>query len=214
MAITTILFDLDGTLIDTQELILTSMRYTTQQVLKEEIPDELLMEKVGQPLSTQMWDYTSEKEVHDELIRAYRKHNAQYHDSLAKPFPGTKEAVQSLSEMGYTLGVVTSKRHDPAVRGLELFGLNTFMKCIVGADDCEHHKPHPEPVLKGAELLGTNPYTCVYLGDSPYDMQSGKAAGTTTVAALWGMFDREILEATEPDHVCASITDFESLMRN
>ena len=210
-----VLFDLDGTLLDTHDLLLATFRFAVREVLGEAgeaIPDEVLMAKVGQPLVTQMWDFTDDEATHDELVRAYREHNALIHDDMVRAFPGAAQTLSALRDAGLRLGVVTSKRHEPALHGLSLFGLDGFFGCLVGADDWPEHKPQPGPVTRGCELLGIDAHSCAYVGDSPFDMQSGSGAGCATAAALWGMFPQIVLEAERPTYVCAHGTDVPPLL--
>ena len=111
-----VLFDLDGTLLDTHDLLLATFRYTARTVLREAIPDERLMAKVGQPLNTQMWDFTDDPAVHEELCRVYREYNAEVHDDMIRLFEGTVPMLERLKEAGLPLAVVTSKRHEVAMR--------------------------------------------------------------------------------------------------
>lgn len=207
-----VLFDLDGTLLDTQELLLASFRHTMREVLGEDVPDARLMAKVGQPLNTQMWDFTDDASAHEELCRAYRTYNAEVHDQLIRLFPHVRETLSLLREVGLPLGVVTSKRHDVALRGLSCFELEGFFRFVIGSDDWPEHKPHPGPVAHGCEVLGLRPGECVYVGDSPFDMQAGNGAGCSTVAALWGMFPEAVLRAEHPDFACADIAALPQLL--
>lgn len=202
-----VLFDLDGTLLDTYEVILTSMQYATRTVLDVEIPPATLMAKVGQPLAVQMADFTDDRETQETLLRVYREHNALIHDDLVKPFTGTEDVLRALQAAGLPIGVVTSKRHEPAFHGLSLFGLDAYLSCLIGADDWDTFKPDPGPVAHGVELLGVAPSRCLYVGDSPFDLQAGRGAGCVTVAALWGMFPEAVLAAESPDASCRSIRD-------
>ncbi len=149
-----VLFDLDGTLLDTHDLLLATFRYTARTVLREAIPDERLMAKVGQPLNTQMWDFTDDSAVHEELCRVYREYNAEVHDDMIRLFDGTVPMLERLKEAGLPLAVVTSKRHEVAMRGLDLFGLTGYFDFLIGSDDWPEHKPHPGPVAHGCERLG------------------------------------------------------------
>lgn len=207
-----VLFDLDGTLLDTERLILVSFRHAVESVLGRSIPDELLMAKVGQPLTTQMWDFTDDLAVHDELLCTYREYNARVHDELIRIFPGVPEVLADLRSAGLALGVVTSKRHEAALRGLATFGLEEAIAFVVGSDDWPTHKPDPGPIVHGCDLLGLKPDECLYIGDSPFDIQAGNAAGCTTVAALWGMFPGEVLLVEGPDYTCQSISDLPKLL--
>ena len=199
-----ILFDNDGTLVDTRDLILASMRHSTREVLGRVIPDDQLMRKVGQPLSVQVRDFTPDEAEQARLLRVYREHNHAIHDGMVKAFPGVREMLAKLSGRGAKMGVVTSKMHALAWRGLEICDLAPYLSCCIGADDCERYKPEPEPVLRGAEALGLPADACLYVGDSPFDIQAGNAAGCTTVAVTWGMFPPSELMAAHPDFSCDS----------
>ena len=212
MGIRGILFDNDGTLVDTYELILSSYRHTTRKVLGRELPECDLMKGVGIPLDEQMGLYTDDKQVQEELLRVYREHNHAIHDDAIKAFPGIVEGLAHLSEAGFALGVVTAKRHALAWHGLEIVGAAPYLRCLVGSDDCERSKPDPMPVLKGAELLGLEPEECLYVGDSPYDIQAGNAAGCPTVAALWGMFPADVLAAEHPTYTVRTFAELEALV--
>lgn len=195
-AIEVVLFDLDGTLIDTIELILSSMRHATAEVLGEALPDDILLHNVGVPLRVQMEEFAPGRE--DELLCVYREHNASVHDQLVCEYPGTEAALRAIIAQGYRLGVVTSKSVPVAQRGLDRFGLGELFETLVGYEDTDIHKPEPTPLLLAAERMGVEISRCCYVGDSPHDMNAGKAAGAVTVAALWGPF-RERVAQTDPD---------------
>lgn len=207
-----ILFDNDGTLVDTHDLILASMRYSTRAVLGRVIPDEDLMRKVGQPLAVQMRDFDSDPAVQSEILRVYREHNHAHHDSAIRAFPGIEGQLRRLKDAGFSLGVVTSKMHALAWRGLEITGLSPYLDCCIGADDCERFKPEAEPILRGAAALGVQPAQCVYVGDAPFDIQAGRAAGCKTIAVLWGMFSKNELALESPDCFCAAVENLEDLI--
>jgi len=186
-----VLFDLDGTLIDTEELILSSARYATEMVFGEAFPDEVLRHNIGMPLRQQMGEYAPDHV--DELLAAYREHNERVHDDLIREYVGTEEALGALAEAGYRMGIVTSKSRSVAQRGLDFFGLGHFFEFVVGFEDTAIHKPEAEPVLEGARRLGLSAGECIYVGDSPHDMAAGIAAGAVTAAAMWGPFPDRVL---------------------
>ena len=202
-----ILFDNDGTLVDTHDIILASMRYSTQAVLGKVIPDEALMRKVGQPLAVQMCDFTPDEQLQGEILRVYREHNATIHDDNIAAFDGTSQALERLARDGWLMGVVTSKLRVTAWRGLEITGLTDHLSCCIGAEDCVHFKPEGEPVIRGAQALGLDPAECWYVGDSPYDIQAGKAAGCKTAAVTWGVFAVDELRAEDPDVMCSTFDE-------
>lgn len=208
-----ILYDNDGTLVDTHDLILSSMRHSTRAVLGRVIPDDVLMRKVGQPLAVQMCDFTPDEAKQAEILRVYREHNHSIHDEAIKGFEGAREALEQLAELGFKQGVVTSKMHALAWRGLQITGLAPYLDCCIGCDDCARFKPDPDPVIQGAEALGLAPGECLYVGDSPFDLQAGRAAGCETVAVTWGMFSEDELAAEHPDYLCRTFTELLEIAR-
>ena len=203
-----VLFDADGTLIDTYEIILASMRYTVNEVLGKDCSDAELMHGVGTPLIDQMVYFADgDREVADRIIQIYRDHNDVVHDANIRAFDDTAACLQRLQDAGLKMGVVTSKRHAMAARGLDMSGIAGYFPVLIGHDDCETHKPQPGPILLGCELLGTAPERTLYIGDSPYDIMAGNAINSPTAAALWGMFSKEELEAQNPTYQAESLTD-------
>lgn len=204
-----ILFDLDGTLVDTVELILASARYATEIVLGKALPDDVLKHDIGMPLKDQMERYAPGRSP--ELLAVYRKHNAAVHDDLIREYPGTEAVLRRLVAAGYRMGIVTSKSRPVAQRGLDRFGLGQFFETLVGYEDTEIHKPEGAPVEEGARRLGETADKCLYVGDSPHDMAAGIAAGALTVAALWGPFPERVLEPG-PDFALSSLEELPELL--
>ncbi len=199
-----VLFDLDGTLIDTHDLILASFRHATTAVLGRIIPDSILMAKVGVPLEVQLEDFSDDPDLRRQMLQVYREYNHAFHDEMVRSFAGVEESLRALNADGVRLGVVTSKRRQLAVRGLERFGLEGFFEFVIGSDDCRLHKPDPAPVLMGCERMGLDPSRCAYVGDSPFDVAAGRDAGCLPVAAVWGMFPEADLLAQRPGLVFRS----------
>jgi len=200
-----VLFDLDGTLVDTIELILESFRYSTRQVLGQAVPDDVLLSDIGTPLAAQMEKIAPGQA--EELVRVYRVHNHAHHDEMAREFPGIAEMLREIKRRGYPVGVVTSKLNAGALRGLELFGLEGYVDFIVGADDVSIHKPDPFPLFHAAGLLGIPLNECVYVGDSPHDMAAAVAGGAVGVAALWGPFERHVVLSPGPPYAIETPAD-------
>lgn len=200
-----ILFDLDGTLVDTIELITESFRYATKTVLGRDIPDDLLIKEIGIPLQAQMENFSKEKA--DELSRVYQDYYRDRHDSMMKEYPGVRETLDELIRRGYRLAVVTSRRRFSSERSIELYGFGHYFDLLVAMDDVPEHKPLPRPILEALGGLGAYPEEAIYVGDSPHDMAAGHAAGVVTAAALWGPFSKERLLAERPDLVLSGLPE-------
>ncbi len=200
MPLSTVLFDLDGTIIDSIDLILRSYRHTLRAHRGLEPPDEVWMKGLGTPLWVQFRDWTDDPAEIEAMVATYRAYNLEHHDALVRPYDGVVQAVRDLKARGKTLGLVTSKMKSGAERGLRVAGLEQVFDTIVGSDEVEHPKPHPEPVLKALQRLGAPPGDAVFVGDSRHDIECGRAAGVKTAAVLWGPFDRSHLADLAPDY--------------
>ena len=215
-----ILFDLDGTLIDTTDLILQCFQFSWSTVCGFEHSRETLIETFGTPLRDAMHRLLvrgnpkngirgaeAENSTLEELIVAYRTFNVLNHDALARPFEGTREVLTELRKRGYSIAVVTSKGRDLGLRGLKLCSLDDLLDSAIFLEDTDVHKPHPAPILAALERLRTPSDSAVYVGDSRHDMIAARAAGVRTVGALWGPLPRTELEREGPSFVAESITD-------
>ena len=200
MRFPTVLFDLDGTVVDSGAIILASMRHATREVLGRDYSDDELMQAVGGPgLEAQM--HALAPEHVERLVDVYRAHNIPLHDELEACL-GIEDVLARLNEEGCRLGVVTAKRRDTAQLAFDRVGLGHFFAAVVGGDETERHKPDPAPLLLGAERLGADPAETAYVGDSPFDVRAAKAAGMFAVAVTWGrIHDRSRLEAEKPDAI-------------
>ena len=179
-----VLFDLDGTVVDSGGIILASMRHATRTVLDREIPDAELMANVGGPgLEAQM--HAIDPARADELLRVYRAHNEPLHSEL-EAFPGIVHVLAQLRDEGRRLGVVTAKKRSTVDIAFARLPLAPLFETVVGGDETVRHKPDPEPLLLGLERLGARPDEAAYVGDSPYDMAAAKAAGMFAVGVTWG----------------------------
>ena len=213
--LTAALFDFDGTLVDTTELIYQSLRHASREVLGREPSRETLMANVGQPLPDQMaalieteTDNAGETDgLVDELLESYRIQNEKLHEDLIKEFPGVEEALARLREAGVEIAVVTSKRRVSVEMAIETFpGLANVTNHFVTMEDTDEHKPKPAPLLKGLKLLGdVPPEEAAYVGDSPHDVDAAHAARVTSVAVSWGAFPEKFLEEKQPDYLVPDI---------
>ncbi|HET9114501.1 MAG TPA: HAD-IA family hydrolase [Gaiellaceae bacterium] len=196
----TVLFDLDGTVVDSGAIILASMRHATREVLGRDYSDEELLQAVGGPgLEAQMSALAPEHV--ERLVTVYRAHNEPLHDEL-EACVGMEDVLVRLQDAGRRLGIVTAKRRATVELAFDRVPLRHLFETIVGGDETERHKPDPEPLLLAAERLGADPADTAYVGDSPFDVRAAKAAGMFAVAVTWGrIHDRSRLEAEQPDAI-------------
>ncbi len=194
-----VLFDLDGTLIDSGPIILASMKHASLAVLGREADEELVRSAIGGPgLIAQMRDLDPDRV--DELVAAYRAHNEPLHAEL-EAFDDVLRLLPVLKDEGRRLGIVTAKRLRTVELALDRFPLlREVMDVVIGAEDTERHKPEPDPVLEALARIDAAAEDAVYVGDSPFDIRAGNAAGVFTVAVGWGGIhpDERLLHA-EPD---------------
>ena len=206
-----VLFDLDGTLIDTIDLLLACARHTFEG--RDPRPtDEQWIAGIGTPLRKQFAEFASSDEDIEHLTQRYRTFQREHHDRLTNAFPGVLETLDELERRGHPMGIVTSKSNEMMDRGLEWVGIMRHMRTRIGMDNAKRHKPDPFPVALAVEELGYTPEEAVFLGDSPHDIASGNAAGVTTIAALWGPFSRAQLEPFKPGEWLENIRDLPAVI--
>ncbi|MEG6616534.1 HAD hydrolase-like protein [Peptococcaceae bacterium 1198_IL3148] len=199
MKIDTVLFDLDGTLVDSLPLI----KRTYQRVFQEmNIPweNDEVMTWVGRSLKD-IGNYFAGEERGQEFFKVYQHYYAIDHDEYTKAYAGTLEMLEKLHNKGYTLGVVTSKSGAVAKRSIDFLGMAKYMQILIGAQDVDKHKPLPDPLLVALERLNRQPAQAAYVGDSPFDVLSAKAAKVKAIAVTWGMATKDIMENHQPDHI-------------
>ena len=201
-----VLCDLDGTILDTMELILLSFHYAFEVGLGQTVSDDELLLYFGQTLDDQfrqMRPDLSSSEI-ERLVEIYRTHNHLEHDRHIDLIPGADHALKILHHAGYPLGLVTSKRLDMAQHGLEMFDLWAYFSVVVHHDSTTQHKPRPDPILEALRMFSADPHTAVYVGDSPYDMQAAKSAGCQALGLAYNTFTVDDLVKAGADRVCTT----------
>lgn len=202
-----VLFDLDGTLIDSIGLLLASVKHTFSGREGSAPTEEEWIAGIGTPLAAQLSPYVESDEDAQELVSRYRTFQREHHDRLTTPYEGVLDTLEQLYNWGHPLGVVTSKSNEMMERGLRQTGMDVYMKTMIGCDSCARHKPDPFPVQMALDELGYQAHETVFVGDSPHDIASGNAAGVTTIAALWGPFTKSQLAPFKPTLYLENITD-------
>ncbi|CRK81456.1 pyrophosphatase PpaX [Neobacillus massiliamazoniensis] len=208
--ITTILFDLDGTLIDTNELIIKSYLHTLEKYYPGKYKREDVLPFMG-PTLTEVFGKMDPDQV-EEMILEYRRFNLANHDLLVKEFIGVAETVDTLKKKGYKMGIVTTKRHDTVLKGLRLMKLDPYFNVIIAIDHVKKEKPDPEPVLKALEQLGSKPDESIMIGDNFHDILAGKNAGTKTAGVAWSLKGRDYLAQFEPDYIFENMADLLTIL--
>ena len=194
-----VLYDFDGTLADSTELIMRCYRHTMRTHLGHAPPDEEWLCGFGMTLESQLLRFARGSDEARAMLDTYRAYQDTLHDALLRPFPGAVETVAELDRRGYLLAIVTSKQRRATLRGMGLCGLLSHFDAVVTPEDVAQPKPNPEPVLFALDRLGVPPRQALFVGDSPHDVAAGRAAGTRTAAALWGPFSRQALQDARPD---------------
>lgn len=207
-----VLLDLDGTLVDTVELILSSVRHTFEGDPRAPT-DAQWIAGMGKAIRVQLHEIVGDDEAEVErLLQRYRAHQRLHLEARTRAYPGALEALAALRSEGRRLAIVTGKLVEPAEWSARHVGLAPHLDLVVGADTCARCKPHPDPVLHALAALGARPDEAIFVGDSHHDVAAGQAAGVVTVAALWGAAAPEALLASRPDHVLDRIEDLPALV--
>jgi len=206
-----VLFDLDGTLVDSIALLLASMRHTFQGRNRQPSDAEWI-EGIGTPLPKQLTPYVESDEDRERLVNRYRTFQFENHDRLMARYEGVIDTLALLYQRGHPMAVVTSKGNAMMERGLKFIGADDYIEVAIGYDSVHIHKPDPYPVKAALEKLEYENHEAVFVGDSPHDIKSGNAAGVITIAALWGPFTRSALEPHKPSYVLDDIKQLPELL--
>lgn len=205
-----VLFDLDGTLINTNDLIIKSFQYTTESVLQRKISKEEIVTYFGEPLITSLRKIDIERS--EELAVTYKKYNEANHDKLAKSIDGVKETLEILKSKGIKLAVVTSKRKSMAEQGLKLFDLLDFIDFVITPENTAKHKPDGEPAKEACRLLNVEPHKAMMVGDSNLDILCGKNAGCLTCYVSYSALPEETVEKCSPDYIVDNLLELNDII--
>lgn len=207
-----LLFDLDGTLIDSIDLILSSMRHAFSDFDGTPPTDEEWRAGIGRPLITMLRRFTLDDAEAIRLQGRYREYQVANHERLVHAYDGIVAAIQAFAAAGHPMALVTSKADWLATHALVQVGLDALIPVVVGCDSCERHKPHPEPVERALALLAARADNAIFVGDSSHDVESGRTAGVYTIGVTWGAFTREELLASGADAVIDEVADLQRLV--
>jgi pyrophosphatase PpaX len=200
-----LLFDLDGTLIDSIELILSSARYAFEGFQGRAPTDDEWRALIGRPLVDSFREFVPHEPEVERLVVRYREHQLLHHDRLVHAYDGVVAVIEQFARAGYPMALVTSKADWLARRALVHVGLDGAIPVIVGCDSTSRHKPHPEPVHHALGLLRAEAKDAIFVGDSPHDVEAGQGAGVYTIGVTWGAFTVEEMIRSGADLVIHDI---------
>ncbi|MCX5756358.1 MAG: HAD-IA family hydrolase [Gemmatimonadetes bacterium] len=207
-----VLFDMDGTLLDSIELILAGAVFAFEGREGNRPTRDEWRALIGTPLDAMLAKWSSGPEDVLLLRARYRQFQLENHDSYVSLYDGVESALRELHARGHPLGIVSSKLDAGIRRSMDFYKLTPLFDVIVGMDHTAHHKPHPEPVRFALGKLGVAPNDAIFVGDSPHDIESGNAAGVETVGVTWGAFSREEIAHANPNAWIASMPELMPLV--
>ena len=210
MKITTLLFDLDGTLINTNELIIASFMHTLEKFYPGKYKREHVIPFMG-PTLTESFSTVDANRV-DELITEYRRFNVEMHDEFVEEYETVYETIETLHEQGYKIGIVTTKARNVVEMGLSYSRLKQFFDVVITIDDVQNAKPHPEPIQLALKKLNATPEETIMVGDNYHDIEGGKNAGTKTAGVVWSLKGKEFLESYHPDYMLEKMSDILTIL--
>lgn len=208
MSINTVIFDFDGTIADTNRLIIDSWQHTYKNRFGHEEEEEKIIRSFGEPLAITMEKVFPDHDV-DESISIYRGYQVNHFKDEIEAFPGMIEAMRELKVKGFNVGIVTSRMKNTTVQGLEKFGLMDYIDHIVSCEDTDKHKPDPAPVLLALEKFGISAEEAVMVGDSMFDIKCAHNAGVKAILIGWAVAvtDEEKNGPDGPDFVAEEAKD-------
>lgn len=203
--INTLLFDLDGTLIDTNDLIISSFLHTLGKYAPNQYKREDVLPFMGPSLYETFGSINPDKA--EEMIRDYRTYNIANHDALVKEFKGVNETIETLKDKGFKLGIVSTKMYDTVLKGLKLTKLDPYFDTIIALDHVTKAKPDPEAVFKALGQLYSRPEQSIMIGDNYHDILAGKNAGAKSAGVAWSSKGRDYLAQFNPDYMLEEMPD-------
>ena len=211
MAYEAILFDLDGTLVDSNQLILETFRQTVGRHFPQKAkPTQQMVDYIGPPLKESFRDFTDDSVMIDTMIDTYRKVYQTIEFDYVRLFPNVIETLQTLQASHIPVAVVTTKFRESAWPSMHRFGIDKLTDVLIALDDVTHHKPHPQPIQKALKVLKKR--NAVMIGDNLSDIRAGKRAHIATAAVSWSIH-KDKLKQEKPDHWIKDMTDVIKLIK-
>ena len=208
-----VLYDFDGTLVDTIPMIVNSFHYAFQKVLNIRKSDDEIKSTIGLPLWTAFQEY--DEETQKALNSAYHEENERLLPHAVDIFEGIESGLSQIKAMGIPQGVVTSKRREPALFTMKQFQLDSFFDIIVSREDTTEHKPGPAPLLFAAAQMGiADMKRILYVGDSVHDIRCAHNAGAVSAAVAWTRMPLEELKTENPTYWIDSLHSISCILES
>ncbi|AOV06895.1 pyrophosphatase PpaX [Sporosarcina ureilytica] len=209
--ITTLLFDFDGTLLDTNELIIRTFGHVLNKHYPGQYGREEILPFLGPTLHETFGSINPEKT--EQLVSEYREWNIANHDELSKEFDGVSETLRLLKAEGYKMAIVSTKKNNMVHKGLDLLEAGNVFDTVIGLDDVSKPKPDPEPILLALERLGADREEALMIGDNYHDIVGGQNAGVQTAGVAWSVKGEDFLQEYNPDYMLQHISDLLPLLK-
>lgn len=206
-----LLFDFDGTLLDTNDLIIKTFMHVLEERFPGQYSPKDCMEFIG-PSLYETFEQLTPDEV-EEMVEKYRLWNQTHHDELVTEFDGVVPTLELLKQQGIRMAIVSTKRRDTIEKGLDLMGAKHLFEFWIGLDDVKHVKPHPEPVLLAIDKLGVEKEDVMMIGDNYHDIEAGKNAGVKSAGVAWSLKGEEFLKQFNPDYMLQHISDLLTIVK-
>lgn len=213
--INTILFDFDGTVMNTNDIILNSWQHTFKTITGKEGDPEVIQSNFGDTLEKSIINFFPDFSV-EEAKKIYRSYQVDKFADSISPFPGMIELIRELKEKEYKIAVVTSRLRNTTMEGLRKYELDKLFDVIVTMDDCTKHKPDPEPALIALKKLNSKPEETMMLGDSKFDIACANNAGVTSALVGWAVaiFDKDKEGVFKPDYIIDKAEEILEILEN
>jgi pyrophosphatase PpaX len=206
-----LLFDFDGTLLNTNDLIIDTFLHVLDEKFPGQYTREACLRFIG-PSLKETFDEITPGET-EAMIAKYQEFNMKYHDELAKGYDGVVETLEQLHAMGIRMAIVSTKKRFSLERGMKLLGVEHLFETYIGYDDVEHEKPHPEPVLLALQQLGVEKEEAMMIGDNYHDILAGQNAGVKTAGVCWSVKGADYLRTFNPDYMLEHMQDLIDIVK-
>lgn len=207
-----ILFDLDGTLVNTNQLIFNSFQQAFKELLKDRVlSNEEIIDCIGPTL-----EQTGEKYYPQDpssFVKCYRHYYQINHDEMIEIFPGIIQMLESLKQLELRLVIVTSKKRDMTIKALQYLKIYDYFDLIISSDDINSPKPHPEPIETVMKYYGLTQDECLMVGDNSHDIECAHAAGVKSVAVGWAMRGADYLKKYHPTYIIDEANDLLTVIK-